>query len=348
MTKTAILGTLAALAALVVTGCSGGASGGGQSTGARGKTLNVGIVFDSGGIGDKSFNDSANRGIDRAVKELGIKKNPVNSKSIKDFEANLTALAQRGCEIIFAVGITQENALKNVAPKFPNVKFAIIDGSGAGDNVRSLRFAEHEGSFLAGYTAALASKTGKIGFVGGMEIPLIKKFFAGYKAGAMMANPTIQVLPEKYTGSWDNVDAGLSSANVLFSQGADIVYHAAGRAGIGVINAAKQQGKLAIGVDSDQDDEAPGFVLTSMVKKVDEAVFETIKDVQAGNFTAGEKVYDLKSNGVGLTEMKHTKDKLPSDAMAKIEQVRKDIIDGKIKVPSTPQELDAFLAAMKK
>lgn len=333
-------------AALVLAGCNGGASntastppgtsnssGNGPKT--DGKALRVGMVFDSGGRGDKSFNDSAYAGLERAKKEFGIEFTTVDSKAEKDYETNLETLSERGYNLVIAVGITQGEALKRVAPKHPDIKYAIVDADVKGDNVRSLLFSEEQGSYLAGYLAGLTTKTNKIGFVGGKSIPLIKKFEAGYFAGAKAANPKLEALPAKYTESWDNTNDGKAAATFLYQQGADIVYHAAGRCGLGVIAAAKDQNKFAIGVDSDQDDAAPGNVLTSMVKRVDEAVFATVKDIQSNAFTAGAKSYDLKANGVGLTEMKHTKDKIPADAMKKLDVVRADIISGKVKVPTS-------------
>ena len=157
---------------------------------------------------------------------------------------------------------------------------------------------------------------------------------SGYKAGAMAANPKIVVLPSKYTESWDDTLLGKQSAASLFSEGADVVYHAAGRCGIGVITAAKEAGKFAIGVDSNQDDVAPGTVLTSMIKRVDVAVFNTLKDVKDGSFSGGSKVYNLKTDGVGLSDMKHTKDKVPADILTKLEAVKKDIVDGKVMAPT--------------
>lgn len=321
-------------------GCTGGSSSetADSSTSAPKATTNgklkIGMVFDSGGRGDKSFNDSAYAGLERAQKELGVEISTADSKSEKDYETNLTSQAEAGYDVIIAVGLTQSNALTAVAPKFPNVKFAIVDAVVEGPNVRSLLFSEEQGSYLAGFVAAGTSKTGKIGFVGGKKIPLIEKFEAGYRAGALAANPKIEVLPAKYTESWDDSLLGKQSAASLFGSGADVVYHAAGRCGIGVIEAAKASGKFAIGVDSDQDDVAPGSVLTSMIKRVDVAVFNTIKDVQDGTFSGGSKTYDLKGDGVGLSEMKNTKDKIPADVLAKLAEVKQAIIDGKTTVPT--------------
>lgn len=338
--------------ALVMAGC-GSQSSTSETTGSPApsgeKKLKVGIVFDSGGRGDKSFNDSAWAGLERAQKDLGVEPKPVESKSEKDYEGNLTALADGGCDMVVAVGINMETALKTVAPKYPNVKFAIVDGSGEGANVRSLRFKEEEGSFLAGYLAGLMTKTNKIGFVGGMEIPLIKRFQCGYEAGAKTANPACVLLPPKYTGDWNNNDLAKTAATVLFTEGgADIVYHAAGRAGLGVIAAAGEQKKYAIGVDSDQDYLAEGFVLTSMIKRVDEAVYQTIKDLQGGSFAAGEKVYDLAANGVGLSDMKFTKDKIGADNLKKLDEIKAKIVSGEIKVPAKPEDLATYLANVKK
>ncbi len=311
------------------------------------KKLVVGIVFDSGGRGDKSFNDSAWAGIERAEKDYGITAKPVESKSEKDYEPNLRAMAEEGCDVVFAIGINMKSALEKVAPEFPDIKFAIVDAPVAAPNVRSLLFREEEGSFLAGYLAGLMTKTNKIGFVGGMQIPLIAKFAAGYTAGAKTANPAVEVLPEKYTGSWDNLNIGKVAAAALYNSGADIVYHAAGRAGLGVIGAAKEQNKYAIGVDSDQDAIEPGRVLTSMIKRVDEAVFSTITDVKNGAFANGDKVYDLKADGVGLSPMTHTKDAVGPENAAKVAAIAEKIKSGEIKVPATKEDLAAYLAGLK-
>ncbi len=323
-----------------------GGSGTGQKTG---KAIKVGIVFDSGGRGDKSFNDSAWRGVEMAMKDFNIgKPNGVESKQAKDYETNLDTLASAGYDLVFAVGISQNKALETVAAKYPNVKFAIVDAVVDKPNVRSLTFTEQEGSFLAGYLAGLMTKSNKIGFVGGQQLDLIKKFQYGYQAGAKTANPDVEILPAKYTDSWDDIDKGKAAANVLFSSGADIVYSAAGRCGLGVINAAKDAGKYAIGVDSDQDDVAKGTVLTSMIKRVDNAVYNTIKDTVSDKFTPGQKIYSLKDNGVGLSEMKNTKDKIGKDNLAKIDAISAKIKDGSIKVPATEAEYNKYLATLKK
>lgn len=309
------------------------------------KKLKIGVVFDKGGVNDKSFNESAKAGLDRAAKELGIEAIPVESRSDSDYESNLEALADKKCDLVMAVGITMQTALQRIAKEHPDTKFAIIDGSVDAPNVRQLLFKEEEGSYLVGYIAGLTTKTNKLGFVGGMKLPLIEKFEYGYMAGAKAANPAVEVLPSKYVGSWDNVDAAKTAATVLFNDGADVVYHAAGLAGLGVIRAAEEKGKFAIGVDKDQDDVAKGFVLTSMVKKVDEALFSTVKDLKDGAWSAGAKVYDLKAGGVGTSPFTYTKDKIGEANIAKLDEIKKKIISGEIKVPTDKASYDALSAS---
>jgi basic membrane protein A len=311
------------------------------------KPLKVGIVFDSGGIDDKSFNASAWEGIQRAVKELGVVEKHVESKSEKDYEGNLDAMVTEGCDLVVAVGMNMKTATEKVAGDNPNVKFAIVDASVTKENVRSLLFKEEQGSYLAGYAAGLMTKTGKIGFVGGQELDLIKKFYYGYEAGAKDANPKVVILPAKYTGDWNNVETAKVAANTLFSQDADIVYHAAGKAGIGVIKAAEERKLFAIGVDCDQDYIAKGNVLTSMVKRVDQAVFQTIKDLKENKFTSGDVVYDLKAGGVGLSPMTYTKDLVGKENMAKLKAAEEKIVEGKFVVPSNAAEFDKMFPAAK-
>jgi basic membrane protein A len=210
-------------------------------------------------------------------------------------------------------------------------------------NCVSLKFREQEGSFLVGALAGAMTKTNVLGFVGGMEIPLIKKFEAGYRAGVMTTNPKAKVLVG-YTGNWTDSAKGKELALSQFERGADIVYHASGQCGLGVIEAAKARGKghFAIGVDSDQDYLAPGFVLTSMIKSVDNAVFEVCKSVQEGTFQPGTRDLGIKENGVGLSPMQYTKHLVPQQVLDKIETLRQMIAEGKLKVPQSEEELKAF------
>lgn len=326
---------------------SGNSRSPGDTANASLKPLVVGIVYDKGGLGDKSFNDSANAGIERAKKDLGITVKQVQSKDVKDYEKDISAMAEQDCDIVFAIGAAMKDAVKKASSDYPNVRFAIVDESVQKENVRSLLFKEEQGSFLAGYLAGLMTKTNKLGFVGGMEFDLIKKFYYGYAAGAKAANPQVEMLPAKYTGDWDNVDQAKVTANTLFGQGADIVYHAAGRAGQGVIDAAKDHKLYAIGVDRDQDYLAPGYVLTSMVKHVDVAVYQTIRDMKQSKFTAGDVVYDLKAGGVGLSPMTYTAKEIGKDKLDKVKAAEEKIASGKIVVPATEKDFQAFSSRTK-
>ena len=337
------------------TGGGGGATappattnaGGTGGTSTAGKAIKVGVVLDTGGVDDKSFNAAANAGLEQAKSGLNIDKSAskyVSSNSPSDYKSNLTNFAAQGYDLIVAVGYKMQNDMTAVAPQFPNVKFALVDGKApAAPNCASLLFKEEQGSFLAGFLAASVTKTKTIGFVGGEAIDLIHKFEAGYKAGAQAANPQVKVIVA-YTGDWNDVGKGKGSAQQQFGNGADIIFHAAGKAGLGVISAAQEKGPgfYAIGVDQDQDGVAPGRVLTSMVKHLDTAVFDTIKTVQSGTFAPGDHVFDLKQNGVGLSEMKYTKQDVPADVMTRLDKVKQMIADGQITVPTTLEELKTF------
>lgn len=309
-----------------------------------GKRLRAAMVTDIAGIGDRSFNESAWRGLKRAEKELGAEVRYLESVKLPDYEQNLRLLAQQGYDVVIAVGFAMEDALKKVAPQFPNTIFAIVDGNAPDlPNCVSLKFREHEGSFLVGALAGAMTKTGIVGFVGGMEIPLIKKFESGYRAGVMTTNPRAKVLVG-YTGNWTDSAKGKELALSQFERGADIVYHASGQCGLGVIEAAKKMGKghFAIGVDSDQDYIEPGFVLTSMIKSVDNAVFEVCREVAEGRFKPGTRDMGIKENGVGLSPMQYTKHLVPKEVLDKIETLRQMIADGRLNVPQSEEELKGF------
>jgi basic membrane protein A len=306
--------------------------------------IKAGLVTDTGGIGDKSFNAAANAGLQRADQELGAEVKITESRQAADYVGNLSRFAQNGYDVVFAVGFLMQDALKQVAPRFPNVKFAIVDGDAPDlPNCVSLKFREEEGSFLAGALAGAVTKTNKIGFVGGMEVPLIKKFEAGYKAGAKTTNPKITFV-DGYAGTWTDPQKGQELAISQMGAGADIIYHAAGQTGLGVITAAKNRGEgyYAIGVDRDQDDIAPGRVLTSMIKRVDNAVFDVCQAVAQNKFAPGARVFGLKDEGVGLSEMKYTKDKVPAQTLARVDALKQQIIAGTLKPPVTLDEMAAF------
>lgn len=306
--------------------------------------IRAAVVTDVGGIGDMSFNANSWAGLQRAGKDLGLDVKFLESKEQADYATNLSKFAQQGYDLVFAVGFLMEDAVKEVAPKYPKTKFAIIDGNAPKlPNTVSLKFRENEGTFLAGALAGAMTRTNTIGFIGGMEVDLIKKFECGYKAGAMTTNPKVKVLAA-YTGKWDDPGKGTELAMAQFGQGADIIMHASGSCGLGVISAAQTRGKgyYAIGVDADQDHIAKGRVLTSMMKRVDNAVYMTCASAAKGKFQPGERIFGLKEGGIGLSPMTYTKQDVPPQTLAKIEKLKQMIIAGKLIPPSTVKELNTF------
>jgi len=326
-----LAGCLLSLAALA------GGCGPASDQKAAGGPLRVGMVFDIGGKGDRSFNDSAYRGLMRAEEEFGIAAVEFEPGQDSDREQGLRKLAERGFDLIIGVGFLFTEAIRSVAADYPNVHFALVDGQVDGlANVASLVFREEEGSFLVGALAAMNSKSGIIGFVGGMEVSLIKRFEAGYRAGAQAVRPEIQVLVN-YAGVTPSAFAdpvkGKELALSQMGRGADVVFHASGTTGNGVIEAAREKGRLAIGVDSNQDYMAPGFVLTSMEKRVDNAVFETIRALRAGSFSGGIHEFGLATGGVGYTLDEHNAGLIGPGQKATADSLAAEIIAGRIKVP---------------
>ena len=302
----------------------------------------MGLVFDVGGRGDKSFNDAAYRGLERGQQELGITFQTLETGEGADREAQMRQLAASGSKLVFGIGFLFTDDIKQLAKEFPDVKFACVDytvtaGESLPPNLVALKFREEEGSYLVGALAALVSKTGKVGFVGGMEIPLIKKFEAGYKAGVKAVRPSTAVLV-KYAGStgsaFKDPAKGKELALSEYHQGADVIFHASGSTGLGVFEAAREQKKLAIGVDSDQHDEAPGVVLTSMVKRVENAVFDTIQGAKAGSFRGGIREFGLAENGVDWVYDERNRALIPDHAKATVDSLRTEIVAGRITVPS--------------
>lgn len=302
---------------------------------AQSRPVRVGLVLSVGGLGDKSFNDGAYEGLKRATAELGIVPFEGEPTMVAEDERYFRRYAADGFDLVIGVGFLMQSAMMAVAKEFPRVRFAIIDAFVDLPNVASLIFKEHEGSFLAGAAAAMASKTGVVGFVGGMEIPLIHKFRVGYAEGARYVNPKIEVL-EKFAGSgpeaFSDPFKGKQLAETLIAQRADVLFHASGSTGNGVIEAAKQNGVLAIGVDANQDHMAKGSVLTSMVKRVDVALFDVVKEVRAGGFRPGPHVFGLAENGVGLTDFEYTRDKMPAGYQERLDALKKKILAGEIQV----------------
>jgi len=288
------------------------------------------VVFDMGGKFDKSFNEAAYRGIERWKKETGKPYLEFEIANETQREQALRRMAERGASPIIGIGFAQAGAMEKVAKEFPKLQFAIIDSVVQAPNVQSVVFKEQEGSFLVGMMATLASKTGKVGFVGGMDIPLIRKFQCGYEQGAKYANPKTEIYANMTgtTGAaWADPSRGGELAKAQFGRGADVVFAAAGGTGIGVYQAAKDAGKLAIGVDSNQNHLQPGTMLTSMLKRVDVAVYKA-----ALAFKPGVTVLGLKEEGVDYAMDDYNAKLVPADMKKKVDAAKADIVAGKIKV----------------
>ena len=294
------------------------------------------VIYDMGGKFDKSFNESVYNGAQRFTKETGIKVMEFEVTNEAQREQGMRKMAQRGANVIVCVGFAQADACDKVAKEFPNTKFSIIDvGWLDNANMRQYVFNEHEGSFLVGALAAMASKTGKVGFVGGMDIPLIRKFACGYVQGAKSVNSKVEVY-QNMTGTtpaaWNDPAKGSELAKSQFDRGADVVYAAAGGTGAGVYQAAADSGMLAIGVDSNQNYMHPGTMLTSMLKRVDLATYETFMDVKSGNFTSGVKVLGLAEDGVGWALDEHNESLITDVMKSTINGLSDKVKSGSIKV----------------
>lgn len=293
------------------------------------------VVFDMGGKFDKSFNQSVLAGVERFRKETGIKYREFEVTNETQREQAIRKMAQRGQSPIIGVGFAQASAIKKVATEYPDLKFAIIDSVVDLPNVQSFIFKEQEGSYLVGILAAMASKTGKVGYIGGMDIPMIRAFGCGYAQGAKMVNANIEVI-QNMTGStpsaWNDPGRGSELSKGQFDRGVDVIYAAAGGTGVGVYQAAKDSGKLAIGVDSNQNYLHPGTMLTSMLKRVDVAAYNTYKAALDGTWKGGIHNLGLKEGGVDWALDENNAPLITSAMKAKVKQAKADIIAGKIKV----------------
>ena len=296
----------------------------------------VGLVLDRGGKDDKSFNASAYQGAIEAKNKLGIYLKYVEASDDNAFEPLMRSFAQKDFDLIIGIGFAQKEAIQKVATQFPKKHFALVDSQVDAPNVRSLMFEEHEGAYLIGAIAALTSKTGKVGFIGGMDVPLIRRFAMGYEAGAKAVNPKVTVIAN-YCGvtseAWNNPPKGKELALAQYDAGVDIIFAAAGASGLGVFDAAEDRKKFAIGVDSNQDWTKPGLILTSMLKRVDLAVFTVIQDAQAGQFTGGLKRFGLADKGVDYSVDKYNEIILTESVRKRADELKAEIIAGKIVVP---------------
>ena len=293
------------------------------------------IVYDLGGRFDKSFNEGVYKGAEKFKKDTGIEYRDFEIQNDSQREQALRNFARRGFGPIIAVGFAQAAAVEKVAAEYPDTKFAIIDMVVDKPNVSSILFKEHEGSYLVGMLAAMASKTGKVGFVGGMDIPLIRKFACGYVGGAKAAKADAEVF-QNMTGTtgaaWSDPVKGGELAKSQFGRGADVIYHAAGGTGLGVLQAAADQGHLGIGVDSNQNHLHPGKVLTSMMKRVDNATYSTFESAKNDTMKAGTQILGLAEGGVGWALDENNKPLITPEMMAAVDKAKADIVSGKIKV----------------
>ena len=293
------------------------------------------VVYDAGGKFDKSFNEAAYNGMERFRKETGGSYLEFEIANDTQREQAFRRMAQKGANPIIGIGFTQASALEKVAKEFPQLKFAIVDMVVNLPNVQSVVFKEQEGSFLAGMAAAMASKSGKVGFIGGMDVPLIRRFQCGYEQGAKHANPKAETL-SNMTGTtpaaWSDPTRGGELARNQFSRGVDVIFAAAGGTGVGVYQAAKDQGRLAIGVDSNQNHLHPGTMLSSMVKRVDVAVFNIARSVKDNRWQSGVQVLGLKENGVALAMDEHNAKLVTPEMKKKLDAAQADIVAGRIKV----------------
>jgi basic membrane protein A len=346
--RTKLVSVLSAgILALALAACGDdGDSGDGDGDGAT-SDVKVGFAYDVGGRGDESFNDSAAAGLDQAIDEFGMEAQESEAELDEPETARaerLRTFADAGYDPIIAVGFAYAPAVAEVAAEYPDLHFAIIDDATLADvpNVASLVFAEEQGSFLVGAAAALKSEAGHIGFIGGVETPLILKFQAGYEAGAKAVNPDINVDVTYLTqapdfSGFNDPAKGKTAAEGMFDAGADVVYHAAGGSGGGLFEAAQAAGKLAIGVDADQYNQqayaaVKDVILTSMIKRVDIAVFEFITSAVEGEPLAGTTVFDLEAEGVGYS----TSNPAVEEYAEGVEDFAAQIVDGSITVPTSP------------
>lgn len=293
------------------------------------------IIYDLGGKFDKSFNEAGYDGAEKFKKDTGTAYREFEIQNDAQREQAIRRFARGGASPIIAMSFSAASALEKVAKEFPDTKFVIIDSVVDLPNVRSVLFSEEQGSYLVGMLAAMKSETGKVGFVGGMDIPLIRNFSCGYKGGAEAARKDVQVF-ENMTGTtgaaWNDPVRGGELAKSQISQGADVVFHAAGGTGIGVLQAAADAGKLGIGVDSNQNMLHPGHVLTSMVKRVDVAVYKAFDDVARNSWSSGTQVLGLKEDGVGYAVDDNNKSLLTPEMTKALEEAKAGIISGKIQV----------------
>ena len=331
--KLVALSSAIIIGSMSLIGCSNKADNTNNS-GAK-ETIKVGMVADTGGINDESFNQSAWEGLQEAEKELGIEIKVIESKQASEYLGNIETLVDDGMNLIIGVGYTMADDIKTQAENYPDQKFAIIDETydEIPSNVTPIVFKANEAAYLTGLIAGKMTKTNQVGFIGGMDNPVINQFEYGYTAGVKEANAKAQVKAQ-YAGTFSDAAKGKSIANQMYANNSDIIFAAAGGTGVGSIESAKEQNKYIIGADKDQSSLAPENVLTSALKKVNVGVLETVKAFKNGDKICGEeRVYGLKEDGVGIPES--TKNLVPQDVLDYVNTMAEKVKNGEIEVPST-------------
>jgi len=304
--------------------------------------LKVGLVLSTGGLGDKSFNDLAYAGMQRAEEELGIEFKYVEPASVTEFEGFLGEFAENNYDLTIGIGFQMADAMEKVANDYPESKFMLVDMPVKAPNAIGAVFNTEEGSFLAGALSAMMSENGKVGFIGGMDVPPIREFGNGFMAGAKYVNGDMETVQAFVGGNspFNDPAKGKEIALSMNDNGIDVIYHAAAGSGNGLFEAARERNFYAVGVDSDQDYLEPGLVLTSMLKKLDNAIIAVIKDLQGGDFQGGTRMFDVANDGVGLTELTYTKDKIGEEKLAKLEEIRQKLINKEISVEDEISKLN--------
>ena len=335
--KLAALSTAVIMSASMLVGC-----GNSETKENADKTLKIGMVADIGGINDESFNQSAWEGLQQAEKDFGIEVKVIESKQASEYLQNMESLLDEDVDMVIGVGYTMKQDIQKQAENYPDKQFVLIDETydTIPENVTPILFRENEAAYLTGLVAGKMTKANNVGFIGGIQTPVVSKFEYGYKAGVKEANEKATVNVQ-YAGTFSDAAKGKSIANQMYGNGSDIILAAAGGTGLGSIESAKEQNKYAIGVDRDQSDLAPNNVLTSALKKVNVGVYDTVKEFVEGKLISGqEKVYGLKEDGVGIPES--TKNLVPQDVIDYVNSMIEKVKSGEIKVPATEAELKAF------
>lgn len=303
-----------------------------------GSEFKVGLVTDIGGVNDGSFNQSSWEGLQKAMEDFGVEANYLESGTDADYVPNIETFVDEEYDLIISVGYMLADATREAAEANPDTKFAIIDDSSIDlPNVTCLMFEQEQGSYLVGYVAGLMTETNNVGFVLGMSTELMNQFGYGYCAGVLDANPDAEV-QQLNANSFGDPAAGKSNAKTMITNGADIIFHAAGGTGLGVIEACQEDGVYAIGVDKDQGVDYPDTVITSAMKRVDNSVYDSVEKLVKGELEGGITTYDLAAGGVDIAP---TQDLLPDDVVTAVEDVKQKIIDGEIVVPKTQEEFEA-------